>query len=399
MAAVAAHSALAVGSTGASTMRAAVLTAPRRLEVRQVARPRPETGEVLLRVSAVGLCGTDLHIYSGDANYHRDRDGRPVPLEVTPQILGHEIVGTVAEVGASVVDVAVGDLVVVDQGRTCVAARREPRCEYCRSGDSHQCEHYSEHGITGLPGGFAEFLAVPAVNAVPVRSALDPAHAALTEPLACVLHAMDVLRRAPARYQLDTHDDERRVRTIVVCGAGPAGLLLIQCLRRVVRFGGAIIVIEPNATRRALAQRFGADTIDPRSVDAPTAVRERSAGRMAELLVEASGAGAVFLVIPRLVRKQATVVLYGHGHGGVGLDALNGVQFMEPTLLAPTGASGPFTSDDRPAAYVQALRLIEEGVIDVASLITHRYPTLEALTHAFDRDHLTPGYVKGVLTL
>lgn len=380
-------------------MRAAVLADANRIELREVPRPDPAPHEVRVRVRAVGLCGTDLHIYAGHANYHRDELGRLVSLRESPQILGHEIAGEVDAVGVAVRDLARGDRVIVDQGRTCVAEGRSPRCEYCATGDSHQCEHYREHGITGLPGGLAEYVVVPAANAVRLRGDLPWEVAALAEPLGCIVHSCELLRSTPARYTLDASDPAHAVRTILVCGAGPAGLLFIQYLRRVVGFQGSILVSEPNAAKRAVAERFGAEGLDPTATDLSDAVRERTGGRMAELLIEASGAGAAFAAIPRLVRKQATVLLYGHGHAGEDLSVLNGVQFLEPTLLAPAGASGGWEADDRPSTYLRALRLIEDGVIDVASLITHRYRSLAEVPAAFGGDHEAPDYLKGVVIL
>jgi L-iditol 2-dehydrogenase len=145
-------------------MKAAVLVDVNRIEVRDVPAADVAPHEVRVRVAAVGLCGTDLHIAAGHGNYHRDANGRVIPLDEAPQILGHEIAGVVTEVGRDVRDVREGARVIVDQGRTCVGERRDPRCEYCATGDSHQCEHYREHGITGLPGGLAEELVVPAPN-------------------------------------------------------------------------------------------------------------------------------------------------------------------------------------------------------------------------------------------
>src|SRR6266540_4052296 len=120
-------------------MRAAVLHDVARMDVRQVARPEPGPRDVLVRVSAVGLCGTDFHIFEGHANYQTDRRGRPISLRDALQILGHEIAGTVLEVGREVRDLAPGDAGVLDQGLNCSSAAREPKCEYCVTGDSHQC--------------------------------------------------------------------------------------------------------------------------------------------------------------------------------------------------------------------------------------------------------------------
>ncbi len=380
-------------------MRAAVLVDVGRMELREVARPIPGPRDVLLHVRAVGLCGTDLHIFAGQANYSRDERGATIPLAVRPQILGHEIVGIVEAVGADVRDLTAGDRVVVDQGRSCVSEARTPRCEYCATGDSHQCEHYTEHGITGLQGGLAECLVIPAVNAIRVSDDVDDVGAALTEPLGCVVHATDTLLRTPARYTVCGGAPSQRVRTALVCGAGPAGLLFVQYLRNVVGFDGMLLVSDPNARKRALAERFGAETIDSSCVDVAAAVRERTAGRRVELLVDASGAGAVFAAIPSLLRKQGTLLLYGHGHAGTDLSVLNGVQFLEPALISTVGASGGFAPDGRPTTYARALDLIARGTIEAASLVTHRYASLDDVPRAFGADHGAPDYVKGVIVI
>jgi L-iditol 2-dehydrogenase len=100
-----------------------------------------------------------------------------------------------------------------------------------------------------------------------------------------------------------------------------------------------------------------------------------------------------------LIRKQASVLLYGHGHSGVGLGVLNQVQFLEPTFVSPVGASGGHFDDGRPVTYAHALQLIEEETVDVASLISHRYDSLDAVPKAFAGDHRHPEYVKGVVVL
>jgi L-iditol 2-dehydrogenase len=380
-------------------MRAACLVAPGRLELRPWPRPEPGPRDVLVRPVAVGLCGTDFLIFSGGANYNTDPLGRPVPLEREPQVLGHEIAAVVEEVGREVADLEVGDRVVIDQGLNCLSAGRAEACEYCATGDSHQCERYAEHGITGLSGGMAERLAIPAVNAVRLESDLPLETAALTEPLACILHTLDVTGRARTRYRLDAREERERIRTILITGAGPAGLLFLQVLRNVLGFQGAVLVSEPDAAKRALASRFGGDALDPGARDLAAEVDQRTEGRKAELLIEASGSGPLWELVPGLTRKQATIVMYGYGHAGVGLEVFNPVQFREPVLVTTTGASGGFDPDGRPRVYRRALRLIEEGRVDAASLVTHRYQGLEALPRAFSGEHLRPGYVKGVAVL
>jgi L-iditol 2-dehydrogenase len=380
-------------------MRAAVLVDVGRIEVRHVRLPPLRPDEVRVRVQAVGLCGTDLHIFEGHANYNRDVRGRLVPLSESPQVLGHEIAGVIEETGGAVRDLAVGDRVVLDQGRNCRSEARDPVCEYCATGDSHQCEHYAEHGITGLQGGFAETIAVPAVNAVRLESDLEPVRATLTEPLGCIVHSTHLVESVASRYTLRTADRGRRVRSVLITGGGPSGLMFVQYLRNVIGFEGTLLVSEPNALKRSLAERFGAEAIDPDTADLAEVVRERTGGRLTELLIEASGVGAVFARIPELIRKQATVLLYGHGHAGQDLSALNGVLFLEPALVASVGASGGFEPDGRPATYVGALGHLEAGRIEATPLITHRYETLDAVPAAFGGDHARPDYVKGVITL
>ena len=379
-------------------MRACVLTDVATLEVRDVPRPRIGPHDVLVRVSSVGLCATDFHIFEGHANYNTDGHGRPIPLADHPQILGHEIAGVIEETGRDVSDLQSGDRVVLDQGLNCLSARRAPLCEYCVSGDSHQCEFYREHGITGLQGGLADYLAVPSVNAIRIGSDLDSAEAALAEPLGCIVHSSDAARRAGGRYAISHAERDRQVRAAMICGAGPAGLLFVQYLRNVLGYDGLLIVAEPNARKRALAANFGASVIDPSAVDMVSALQEMTGGRRVEFLIEATGAGQVFALIPGLIRKQATVLLYGHGHSGVDLGVMNNVQFMEPTLVSPVGASGGFEPDGRPSTYRRALGLIEEGLIRVAPFITHRYSSLESVSEVFAGDYRGLDYVKGVVT-
>jgi L-iditol 2-dehydrogenase len=367
------------------------------MEVRDVPHVEPGPHEVLLRVAACGLCGTDFHIFGGHGNYHSDASGRLIPLEESPQILGHELVGVVEQAGSGVGDLRRGDLVVVDQGRNCVSEGRA-LCEYCATGDSHQCAGYGEHGITGLPGGLADYVTVPAINAIRIQSD-RPDRYALTEPLACIVHSCDMVERAATRYRLRPADDDRGIRAVLIFGAGPAGLLFTQYLREALRFDGAIIVSEPHAAKRGFAERYGASVVDPTTADLAGVVAELTGGRRAEYAIDASGAGAVFTALPQVLRKQGTVLLYGHGHAGVDLSVLNNVQFLEPALISPVGASGGFEPDGRPSTYRRALDLIETGRIDVESFVTHRYHSLDQVPEAFAGAHHAPDYIKGVVQL
>jgi L-iditol 2-dehydrogenase len=382
------------------SMKASVLCDVQQLEVRDVPRPVASPFEVLVRISAVGLCGTDSHIFAGHANYNTNKYGQPIPLALQPQILGHEITGVVEEIGNAVRDLQPGDRVVVDQGLNCVSRRREVHCEYCRSENSHQCEFYREHGITGLPGGLAEFIAVPAVNVLRVTAPVRAPVAALVEPLGCVVHSSDFVTKARTRYAINAETAGRRVRSVLICGAGPAGLLFTQYLRKVLRYEGALFVSDPNARKRELAKRFGADAvIDPAARDLVEVVREHTGGKGVEYLIEASGAGEVFGSIPGLICKQATVLLYGHGHAGTDLSVLNNILFREPVLVSSVGASGGFEADGRPSVYARALNLIQQEQIDASALITHEYRSLHDVPIALSTDMHSPDYVKGVVVL
>ena len=113
------------------------------------------------------------------------------------------------------------------------------------------------------------------------------------------------------------------------------------------------------------------------------AVQELTEGRRAEYIIDASGAGQIFHDMPRVLRKQGTFLLYGHGHTGVDLSVLNNLQFLEPLLVSPVGASGGFEPDGRPTTYRRALGLLETGRVKVGSFITHRYTSLDEVPAAF----------------
>jgi L-iditol 2-dehydrogenase len=386
--------------TFGQTMKASVLSDVNRLEVRDIPRPVISPYEVLIRVTAVGLCGTDVHIFAGHANYNTNEYGLPIPLALQPQILGHEITGVVEQVGSAITDLREGDRVVVDQGLNCVSRRREILCEYCRTENSHQCEFYREHGITGLPGGLAEFIAVPAVNAIKINAPLEASTAALVEPLGCIIHSSDTVASARTRHAVKPETASGRVRSVLICGAGPAGLLFTQYLRNVLGYAGLLFVSDPNERKRQLAKEFGADeAIDPVKSDLIELIHEHTGGKGVEYLIEASGSGDVFRSMPGLIRKQATVLLYGHGHAGTDLSVLSSILFKEPVLVSSVGASGGFESDGRPVAYTRALNLIEQRQIDIAPLITHRYTSFGDVEKALSTDIHKEDYIKGVVVL
>jgi L-iditol 2-dehydrogenase len=171
-------------------------------------------------------------------------------------------------------------------------------------------------------------------------------------------------------------------------------------LRNVLLYEGLLFISDPNQRKRRLAKQLGADeAIDPAGADLVELVHEHTGGKGVEYLIEASGSGDVFRSMPGLICKQATVLLYGHGHAGTDLSVLSSILFKEPVLVSSVGASGGFESDGRPAVYTRALNLIEQKRIDIAPLITHRYTSFAEVEKALSTDIHTDDYVKGVVIL
>ncbi|MCB0161401.1 MAG: alcohol dehydrogenase catalytic domain-containing protein, partial [Caldilineaceae bacterium] len=200
-------------------MQAVVFHAPGAMGVEQVPDPTCGPDEVIVQVPQAGICGTDLHIFRGE--YMGD----------FPLIPGHEFSGTVVEVGKNVDYLRVGDRVAPDPNIFC------NHCDFCRNDQPNHCLHWQGIGIT-RPGAFAEFVAAPARVCYPVPASLSDAQAAFIEPLACVAYAMRRLPVGPADK-------------VLIFGAGPMGLLLVQTLRN----SGAsqVTVVEKQADRLALA--------------------------------------------------------------------------------------------------------------------------------------------------
>ena len=366
------------------------------MTVRRIPDPALARNEAMIQVQAVGVCGTDLHLFRGHGNYNLDACGRIIPLTEQPQILGHEFSGKVIDVGKSVTDLDVGDRVLCDQGRNCFSQEKWPLCSYCATGDSHQCEHYREHGITGLQGALAEYIAVPAVNCLKLPDALPTEMGALVEPLGCIVHSSERAERADARY---TFTGPAAIQNVLICGAGPAGLLFLQYLRNVKGFEGLVLISDVRQKNLDFARDFGGTPINVAEEELPQAVQDRTHGERIHYLIESCGNSIIFEQMPSLIRKQATVLLYGHGHKGRDIGLWGNVLFLEPTLVASVGASGGFEADGRPATYRRALELVSSGKIKVQPFVTHRYRALEDVHQAFEKDFDRPEYIKGMLDL
>ncbi|MBI3697926.1 MAG: alcohol dehydrogenase catalytic domain-containing protein [Acidobacteria bacterium] len=311
-------------------MKCAVFHGPGDLRVEQ--RPTPQIGrnsDVLLRVEAASLCGTDLHILANPP-------GHPA----TPgAILGHEYLGEIVDAGNAVEGLQVGDRVVVDPNITC------GRCAYCRRGANNLCLNMTTLGIF-LDGGFAEYNVAPVQALYPISKQTPLEQAIFAEPLSCVLNSF-------GQAGLKMGDN------VVILGAGPIGLLFLMLFRS----GGAgrLGVAEISANRSRLAAVAGADVVwNPRQGDLAAQVKEWS-GLGADIVVDS--VGSLFAEALKLVRRGGRVVLFG-----MNSQAAPAVRQYEITRheisIVGTYIAG--------RTFPQTVRTLESGRLPLESIVTHR---------------------------
>jgi L-iditol 2-dehydrogenase len=310
-------------------VRAAVLRGPGRLSAEEWPRPGIGAGELLLRVRGCGLCGSDIAKIVG-------------PASTAPIVLGHELVGDVIEVGRGVQRFAVGDRVV--------AAHHVPcgDCHYCRRGSPSMCRTFKTSQLD--PGGFAEYVRVPAPNVAHATFAIPPhlsdEAASFVEPLACCLRA---LRRA----NVGPGD------TAVVIGLGSIGHLFVALLQRA---GASVVPVDSADARRAFAERRGVSALHPDQ--APALVDKRSEGRGADLVLVTAGGARVLEWAVRVVRDGGSIHSFAGGHGDALPVSLETFYHRELTLTSTYSSS--------PADLAEAFRLVAGGALDLEGLYTHR---------------------------
>jgi 2-desacetyl-2-hydroxyethyl bacteriochlorophyllide A dehydrogenase len=308
-------------------MRALVFGGPLTLQVEDRPIPEPGPGEVRLRVRAVGICGSDLHGYTGDT-------GRRAP----GQIMGHEI-GAVVE--ASDEGPPAGTVATVHPVLFC------GECRMCRDGETSLCERRQVIGVTPtLQGGYADYICVPARNVVPVPAA-SVEHAALVEPLAVALHAA---RRGGVAPGAD----------VLVTGAGTIGIACLLAARR--DGAGRVFVSEPLAARRALAAELGATVIDPGTDDVVELVREGTGGGV-DVALDAVGISSTVNAATAATRPGGAVVLVGMGRPRIDLD-LFAVVVEERRLI------GTFCYSER--HFLETAEWVASGTLDLERVIQRR---------------------------
>jgi 2-desacetyl-2-hydroxyethyl bacteriochlorophyllide A dehydrogenase len=306
-------------------MRALVIQTPGHYSVETVPDPRPKPDEVVVKVGAVGICGTDAHIVAGEFP--------PTPYPIVP---GHEFAGQVVEVGSHA-DATLGSRVAVDPSLFC------GRCDFCAIGRGNLCERWGAIGDT-VNGAMAEYVTVPAANCHRLPDGLSLAAGALIEPLSCAVHAFDLLPRLLGSRCL-------------IYGAGTMGLLLLQLARA----AGAvsISVVDLNVARLDVARALGADE---------TAVHadEFDRPRGWEVVIEATGAiPAIEDGIGR-VRRGGVYQQFGVAPG-TATAAISPFRIYNDEITV-VGSMAVLHS------FGRAVELMCDGVIDTDIMITHSFP-------------------------
>ncbi len=333
---------------GVETMRAVrKLDREPGLVLDEIPVPAPGDGEVLVRVEAASVCGTDLHIHRYDAW----AAGRVTP----PLTLGHELCGTVVALGRGVTGVEEGAYVSAESHVTCGS------CFHCRTGHAHMCESTRILGVD-RDGGFADYVAIPAsVVWLNDRAKLPPEIACLQEPFGNAVFA--------------TSTQDLAGRTVAVLGCGPVGLFTVAIARA---FGaGRLLASDHVPFRIDLAERLGADAVaNVDEIDDTAAwFHERNEGEGLDVVLEMSGAlGAVHDAF-EIVRHGGHVVLFGIPSEPVEIDIARSLIFKNLTVTAVNGRRIWET-------WYTTRWLLEHGVIDLRPLLTTELP-LEDFDEAF----------------
>jgi len=308
-----------------TTMRALQITEPHELEMLTLELPQPDYGEVLIKVMACGICGTDIHILEGEY------------LGAYPVIPGHELAGIVEKVGPAVSRIKVGDKVAVEPNIAC------DNCSYCLNNHQNFCENWQAIGVT-LPGGMAEYVIVPEKATFSIGE-LEFEEGAFVEPLSCVLHGVQ-------------KTSIRLADKVVILGAGPIGLLLLQ----VVKAQGtqSVTMVEVDDARAEAAQALGADQVY-RSLD--------SLPKDAfEVVIDATGVIPVMMRTPEFAKKGGKILLFG-------VPPKTSVEFDAFTLFVK--GLTILTSYTSVRNSLQAINLLKNKRINVRSLISHRLALTE----------------------
>ncbi len=320
-------------------MRVAMYYNNHDVRLEEIPTPQIGSGELLVRVEACGICGSDVMEW-----YHRDR----VPL-----VLGHEIGGQVVAVGDGVERYKEGDRVSAAHHVPCNT------CHYCLSGHHTICDTLRQTNFD--PGGFAEYIRLPAINVdrgvflLPDEVSYE--EATFIEPLACVLHGQRLAHVQPGR-------------SVLIIGSGIAGLLHVQLARAL--GAGCLVATDINDYRLKAAQQFGADATIQAKEDLPSRLRQVNQGRLADLVIVCTGAISAITQALQSVERGGTILLFAPTNPGVTIPiSINDLFWRNDITLTTTYACSP-------ADYTAALELIRARRVDINGMITHRLGLAEA---------------------
>ncbi|MFK0164376.1 zinc-dependent alcohol dehydrogenase family protein [Rhizobium sp. NPDC090279] len=309
-------------------MRAVRLEATGDMAMRVVEKPTAGPGDIIVRVLAAGICGSDRHMFKGEY---------PTSIPVT---LGHEFCGLVEEVGEGVSSVLGGELVTVDPNIACGT------CPACRRGRPNLCANLKAIGVT-QDGGFAEYVAVPCGQAFTLPPDLDPVHGAFCEPLACCIHAIDKAEIPPGD-------------SVAILGGGVIGLLMVQLAR--LAGAGQIILMTRQLSRREAALRLGAtQALDPTAIDAVAAVRDMTDGGV-DVAIECAGVPETLQTGLQMVRRGGAFILFGVTPAGLDVPVLPFDLLVNEVEIRPAYLN-PFT-------HSRAAAMVASGILELDSLVT-----------------------------
>ena len=330
-------------------MKALLLTEYSKLEMAELPVPEPAAHEVLIRVEACGICGSDVHGYDGSS-------GRRIP----PIVMGHEAAGTIEKVGSAVSSYKKGDRVTFDSTIYC------GECEYCKKGLMNLCGNREVLGVSTpefrRAGAFADFVVVPALVLYALPPTVSFAEAAMVEPLSVAVHAVAV-------------SDIAKGSTALVVGAGMIGLLVMQSLK--VAGCSQIIVSDIDDTRLKLARDLGATaTINAKTSDAVAEVKKLTNGAGVDTALEAVGSTPTIKAAIESVKRGGTVTLIGNISPTAEIP-LQAVVSRQIRLQGSAASAGE---------YPEAIDLIARGAVTVKPLITAVAP-LEDGAQWFTRLH------------
>lgn len=320
-------------------MKAAVFYRKNDLRIEEIPIPEISADEVLIKVHACGICGTDLHIFDGDEG------AAPTPAGT---VLGHEFSGEVIKIGELVKTVSVGDAVCVDPNKLC------GYCDYCRGGIGHFCENIVGIGTT-VNGGFEEYCRVPQSQVYPFPKSISFEKAAMAEPVACCLHGVDMC-------------DISCGGTVLIIGGGMIGLIMLQLAK--LRGASVVALSEPIKEKRVLAERLGADiVIDPFNEDLADKLKEHNVKRIGTVIESAGRLSAIEQAI-QVAGNKSTVMMFGLTKPDETI-TVKPFEIFKKEITLKSSYINPYT-------YRRALDMIVSGKLDVSSMI-YRTAELEEL--------------------